>query len=458
MKTCSRLVDFVQIINAEGDVRVCSWSGDNMIGNILTNDFRDIFHGIHAKNLRMKIAEEDFSNCKAENCPYMANGQLDEIMMEMDKIPDYPSELHLAYEGVCNYNCTCCTSHQHMVDTRCHDYSHNYEVIEEKLQKILPHVRTLGANGRGELFASKSILKMLSSWKPIAPADEICVVLETNGSLFDEKHWKQIENLGQCHLTVAITVMSFDERIYQHLSGTKLPITRIEENLRFVKGLREQGIINEWELATVLQEENFREMPEFARRSIEEFGADKVRIRPIVAGGIYDKNIAWFMDVRNPKHPYYEQYRDVMSHPVFKHPKVLLWSGELPSSLGEHPGIRAEQIKSKAEWILYKSDFLIETLFKLAEQNNANEVYLYGIGLLGKLLVKLNQNRLPIKVIYDKYAAQTMWEGIPVHRPKCVVRDGLMIVTTYGNYEEIEQELIKNGFTGKIVSLYDLMK
>ena len=177
-----------------------------------------------------------------------------------------------------------------------------------------------------------------------------------------------------------------------------------------------------------------------------------------MAGGIYDKNIAWFMDVRNPKHPYYEQYRDVMSHPVFKHPKVLLWSGELPSSLGEHPGIRAEQIKSKAEWILYKSDFLIETLFKLAEQNNANEVYLYGIGLLGKLLVKLNQNRLPIKVIYDKYAAQTMWEGIPVHRPKCVVRDGLMIVTTYGNYEEIEQELIKNGFTGKIVSLYDLMK
>ena len=52
------------------------------------------------------------------------------------------------------------------------------------------------------------------------------------------------------------------------------------------------------------------------------------------------------MDVRNPKHPYYEQYRDIMSNPIFRHPKVLLWSGELPSSLGEHPGIRAEQIKN----------------------------------------------------------------------------------------------------------------
>ena len=33
--------------------------------------------------------------------------------------------------------------------------------------------------------------------------------LETNGSLFNEKNWSYISNLGQYHLSVSITVLSF---------------------------------------------------------------------------------------------------------------------------------------------------------------------------------------------------------------------------------------------------------
>lgn len=462
MKICRRAIDFVQIINAEGDVRICGWNKENIIGNLLEEDFHNILKGSRASNIRKCMAEGDYSNCDVDNCPYLANGTMKDILIDIEEIPDSPTELHLAYEGVCNYNCTCCTSYQHMADTRRYDYSNNYELIEKRLKKILPNVRTIGANGRGELFVSKRILKLLASWKPIAPPEEVNVILETNGSLFDEEHWKQIENLGKYRLSVFISIMSFDEKIYQHLSGTKLPIDRLEDNLRFVKNLREKEVINYLELATVLQEENFREMPEFTRRCIEEFGADKVRIRPIMPGGIYDKNIAWFMDVRNPKHPYYEQYIDVMSHPIFKHPKVLLWSGNLESSLGEHPGIKAakaEQIRKGVDWILDSQGF-IDSFAEWATKKEKSKVYLYGIGTLGKLLIRLNRGRVPIIEIYDKYSELESYEGIQVKKPQNVTSssEGIVLVTTNGEYEEIKCELIEYGFSGEVVSLYDLMR
>ena len=457
MKVCSRAINFLQIMNAEGDVRICSWRRNNIIGNLLKQDMSEILHGEKAEAIRKSLSEGDYSHCDKDNCPYLANGKMEEILIDIETIPDYPTELHLGYEGVCNYSCTCCSSHQHMEDTRNHNYNIQYEELEKRLEKIMPHVRTLAANGRGELFASKRILKLLQTWKPLAPAEEIQVVLETNGSMFDEMHWKQIENLGQYHLSVEITVMSFNERIYQHLSGTKLPIKKIEDNLLFVKGLREKGIINRFELATVLQEENFREMPEFTRRCIEEFGADRVRIRPIFPGGIYNKHIQWFMDVRNTEHPYYLQYKEIMKHPIFQDPKVLLWSGDMSSSLGQHPGVKAEHIQRAVELILSDSK-IIEKLDKNRNET-CSDMFLYGIGTLGKIMIRLYQKQLQFKIIFDEFTYLKKWEDIPVKRPDCVFGlSGTILVTTYGQFDFISQKLKKAGFWGNVICVYDLLE
>lgn len=460
MKICKRGVNFLQLINAEGDVRTCSWIRDNVIGNLLHDDLDSILQGEKVKEIKHTLTDGTYSLCPADNCPYLANDNMEDILIDIDKIPKYPDELYLAYEGVCNYDCTCCTSHEHMELTKKNDYSHNYDILEEKLKKILPHVKCISANGRGELFVSKRILKLLSEWKPLASANEIRVELETNGSLFDEKHWNQIENLGQYYLEVDITVMSFQEDIYQHLSGCKYPISKLEDNLRFVKKLREQGIINYLELATVMQEENFREMPTFAERCINEFGADCVRIRPVMPGGRYNKNIQWFMDVRNPEHPYYEQYLKVMQHPIFKNSKVLLWSGNLPSTIGKHPGEKSEEIQKIADYMLNHSA-CVEQLLKKAGIDKAEnkEVDLYGIGTLGKLLVKLNKSKITINTIYDKNCNIQEYESIPVLKTISANENKrTIIVTVYGAFEQIKQELRQLGFQGEIIDLYQILQ
>ncbi len=429
MRTCGRACKYYQIIDEQGNVRTCSWAKNNLIGSVLEQDFRTLINNEKAVGFCEKIAKGDFSNCPKDNCPYLANDRMEEMMIDLEEDELYPEELYLGYEGVCNYHCTCCTSHLNMVRKPGVNYQKQYQKIEENIRDILPYVKKISANGRGELFVSKNILNILANWKPIAPKEEIKVVLETNGSLFDEEHWKKIQNLGQYHLRVAITVMSFNEDIYQFLSGCKYPISQIIDNLKFVKSLREKGIINEFELATVIQEQNFREMPEFTRRCIEEFGADSVRLRPIMPGGIYDESIQWFMDVRNPYHPYYEEFRKVMSNEIFKHPKVLLWSNQEDSARGENPYLKDKvQLEKRLEEEVRVTRLLnkivsVEHLGyridKLMIEKKACSLGIYGIGAIGKAFLKMiSKENLNYNIhLYDKNQYGNTWEGYEILKP-----------------------------------------
>lgn len=409
MKICNRGLNFVQILG-NGDVRICAWNFDNVIGNLLEEDFYDIYHGEKANKLRESLICGSYSYCQVDRCPFLANGTIKDELVELDEIPEYPDEIYLAYDRTCNYNCTCCYNCKETPE----EYKNNIEIIEKKLEPVLKKVRKIGANGDGELFASPHILKTLHDWKPEAPAEEISVSLETNGSLFTPKNWEKISNLGQYQLKVNITIFSFEESTYQFLSGTKLPISNLENNLRFVKELREQGIINELELATVMQEYNFREIPELVRRCIEEFGADQVRIRPYLQWGVQDHAMEWFYDVRNPYHPYNKEYQRVMQDPIFKHPKAWKWGNDFPSDSGIHPFYRMEGTANIYEKMLMMDNFA-ERLKNYITNKTSGQMAIYGLSRVGKTLIHMG---FTPDIIIDKYTQETCYEGIDVIRPE----------------------------------------
>ncbi len=470
MKICGRGLNWIQIINARGDVIGCSWAKNNDFGNILQSDWKEIINSGNAKKFREKLLMGDYSNCSKERCRFLANDTLEEHMVEYDgSALERPAELYLAYENICNYRCSCCSSHELIEEANKEGgCRYNYEKIEKKVEEVMPYLKTFGANGCGELFVSKSILKLLSKWEPLYPKEEVSVRLETNGSLFNEEHWKQIENLGKYRLRVAITVMSFNERVYQYLSGTKYPITKIENNLKFVKDLRETGVIDELELATVLQEANFREMPEFTRRCIEEFGADSVRLRAIFPGGYLDENIQWFMDVRNPLHPYYQEYKSIMQDGIFNNPKVCKWSGEEDSPIGELPLKKeADNLKKNLDLELRVSrllrklamcDDLSGSVSRFLSRGGVERIAIYGYGVLGKAFIKkLNIRKVPIEFIIDKNCAENEYGLVQtsrLDRDKLMRVDGI-IITSIRNFDEIRAEL-KN-YEGKIFSLEQVL-
>lgn len=461
MRICRRGLNFIQVINGRGDVRICGWMKDCIIGNLFENTFEEIYHGEKANRIRERLVSGDFSNCPVEGCHLMANGIVKQNELEIDVIPEYPDELWLAYEGICNYKCTCCSSYSHMREEMGKDYGEKYDIIGEKLKPVLPHVKKISANGRAELFCSTRTMKILNEWEPLAPPDEVSVTLETNGSLFDEEHWRKIENVGRFRLHVAITVMSFEESAYQYLSGTELPISQLESNLRFVKSLREKEIINSLEIATVVQERNFRDLPNFVNRCLDEFGADHVRLRQIVLAGAQDSNLEWFADIRNPYHPYHKEWLNVIEDPALSRPGVDKWFTKENKKTGVHPGIRNKKTLSYVDDIL-RTDNLASGLKKLIEIGEGDKLSFYGMGRIGKLLIRLiSDDGEKIGELYDKNLYDCDFGDFHVIHPKDATdkseKNTILITASIGQ-KNIRKQLLDYGFKGKILDLNDLRK
>ena len=398
------------------------------------------------------MIEGTYDYCNEENCPYMANNILESQLVEIEKIPEYPEIVSLAYDRRCNYHCTCCIS-------RCDDKMDPVvqEKVEREIRAALPYVKTFSANGLGEFFVSDSMMELVSEWKP-EEIEGAKFELETNGSLLNEKNWKKVENIGGADLSVTLTIHSFEEAAYQYLSGTKMKISQMEENLRFVKKLREEGKINFLEIAMVMQERNFRTLPDFIDRCLNEFGADKVRVRRFLPEKAMDENIEWFFDIRNPLHPYHQEYLEVMKHPVFNDPRVFKWTGEHLSNRGELP--------AKANYKVLKDLFLTENVGeKLSDyflSQGYRRIILYAITDIAKAIVKVLQNQ-PVKIeyIYDRNTCLGEWEGLEVRKP--LYKDlkktkGPLLVTLVPRHGEMEGFLRHQGYEGKILCLEQILE
>ncbi len=456
-KLCKGGRDWIQIYNCEGDVRECGWTSDGYIGNLKDHTLSELYHGENARKMRERLINQDYSKCLVDGCPYLMTGEINSYQKELGEIPEYPEKLYLAFENSCNYRCQSCTVHNLLRGKTKEELEHNYDIIEKRVRQAMPYAKLISANGHGELFTGKRTLKILADWKPIAPSEECSVELETNGSLFDSEHWKQIENLGQYNLKVDITVMSFDEPTYQRLSGVNYPIERIENNLRFVKSLREKGIINMLELATVVMADNFRTLPEFARRCIEEFGADYVRLRPYDNWGGQNEIEEFFMNVRNPRHPWHQEYKEIMRHPYLAHPKVHDHSG------GSDPyktrGVPYEI--SDLKWriltkLLDEPEVVMEKVFQIT-----NPV-IYGMGNLTSVLVREMKSRnIPPLCIIDGYKQSGCFEGIPVYNIKEVKgledKDITIIITPVSGITEICTTLNEYNIQGKVTPIWELI-
>ncbi|SDP35867.1 radical SAM/SPASM domain-containing protein [Selenomonas ruminantium] len=468
MHICERALNYLQITDYQGTVRMCSWIrkevGDGIIGKLQEKSLYEIWHGEKAEKLREKLSQGDYSWCNIDQCPYLSRNEIEEHCIDIEEIPEYPEHIWLAFDRNCNYACTCCTASFGSCNVHRQGEFEGYQLITEKLKEVMPHLKFIAANGLGELFVSPHILKLLSNWKPLAPKEDITVLLETNGSLFDENHWKQIENLGQYNLRVSITVMSFDEATYQFCSGTKLPISQIENNLRFVKGLREQGVINYLELATVVQERNFRTMPEFTRRCIEEFGADVVRLRPFDDCGAQPPEVEWFMDVRGAYHPYHQEYLEVMKNPIFKHPKVADWSGgrnsengDLITYLAERGcGLGAREISE----MFSKDHDIASKLKKFFEQQNIRRLAIHGVGMVGVMFLDaLAGTGIEVDRLIDKNRASAVEQGITITKVEELPTDYqyTIVICSLTNYGEIEREISGQVTAPRILSIKEVL-
>ncbi len=459
MKFCERPWTMMYLINAnEGEVWPCSWLDSNMnMGNILTQSVEELYQNENVKKLRESIMDGSFRYCDPHKCTFLANGELPDLSKnEIEEIicMNSPQSFQVAYDETCNHACSSCRRDFFKPST---EY---YEKVEKINKKMLPYYNRascLSINGRGEVFGCEHLLSMLEKLNP--EKDDFVLNIETNAALFDKEHWKRIAHLGKYQVKVMATVNSFCDSTYRYLNGYANHVDIVLKNLKFIQGLRKQEIINYFEIAMVVQESNFRELPEYVRRCLEEFEVDTVRIRGIMQFSIPDTEF-WIKDVFNPAHPFYKEALDILHSPIMKDPRVWFWEGDYeharkPKKL---PIERFEQYYNVL-WMMCKLDDKeqLENLFNILRNRN---FALYGAGHLTEYVVRKMKNYgISPFCIYDKNIDGKCIDDVPIYKMDQNTKiDVEVIVNSISFYQEEVMELLQMiGYGGKVVTLEELI-
>lgn len=329
MKYCKNAYEYLYLDTYEGNVALCPWMfpEEGVIGNLLEEDFEKIWFSEKAQKLRDAHTENCFKYCRPQGCPYIQNNDLPEIQdnEEYKKLTvnrEYPTTINLAHDFICNQSCETCRS---SVFVPPKDYAEKMNKIREKIAPYLDKAKMITASGHGDPFASPYMTDLLAK---LNPNDKNMVIqLETNGVFFDEEHWEKIKHLKEINLKVVVTVNSYDKFTYEHISRGG-NYEKLMKNLNFISELRKTNDIKEFVVAAVVQDRNFRQMPEFIEHTFAKYAVDHIILRPVYQWGTMPEKTFWFKDVLNPKHPYHAEYLEILQHPALKDGRVYNFGGD----------------------------------------------------------------------------------------------------------------------------------
>ena len=77
----------------------------------------------------------------------------------------------------------------------------------------------------------------------------------------------------------------------------------------------------------VIQDSNFRQIPQFIQKGID-YDADDIVLRPIFKWFGMNEDEVLYKNVLNPCHPYYKEYMEIIQNPICKNPRVFNWGFE----------------------------------------------------------------------------------------------------------------------------------
>lgn len=261
-------------VSENGEIYSCcpSWL-NKPLGNLQTDTIESAWNSEAAQKIRESIHDGSFRFCNKSLCPRLNSDEMLRTkikdsyikrLMESHAIvlDKTVTKLNLCYDRSCNLQCPSCrlTMIFHRPGS---DQWKKAKLIQEEIVKILHGVQWLKLTGSGDPFASPlffELLKRIDS--KLFP--QLKIFLHTNGLLFTPTKWNEISSAQGSISKVEISIDAATEYTYSKL---RFPgdFKLLLKNLDFISSLYKEGSIQDLKLSFVVQEENFREIPEFVK-------------------------------------------------------------------------------------------------------------------------------------------------------------------------------------------------
>lgn len=436
MKSCRKCFEYAYVF-VGGDVRICPWN-DIVIGNLQENTLEEIWKGEIVETIRKAFVNEELIGCSERYCPDCINNsgslefEKEELLWMIDNMPDTPQIISLAYDERCNHACPSCRHDFFKPDRQ---YLDRLDVVTKNIEPYLKKVRSIATNGIGDLFVSTEIVDMLSRLEPENP--DFSIFIETNGVLFKD-NWDKIKNLAGKNITVSVTPNSFDRETYRYLAGRD-DLTKFEESMEFISELKKQGAISKIRMIMVIQDSNFRQIPDFIQRCIE-YDADDIVLRPIFKWFSMTDEELLYKNVLNPCHPYHKEYLEILENPICKDSRVFNWG-----FMETQEAIPFPKLDNMVEEIDKEHMCILKNKLNKYEDKKK---YIYGFGDISKELYKKITTGNDITdidgfVVSNKNGVDDYWMGCPVYQLTDIgcMDESVFIIAT--NVRRYRNEMVK---------------
>ena len=317
----------------KGDAFVCccpAWV-PFAVGNVLEAPSADaVWNSDVAAEIRRSVHDGDFSYCSRTLCSYIAAQKLplkaeitdpllrryiDERSVVLEEVPQL---VELNHDPTCNLACPSCRTEIITATTEEQD-----TYAESARRVILPLLRKVNGlsyiSGGGEAFASKHYRSILAALNRTEYPD-LYLYLITNGQLATAERWRQFPDLLEMIDILSVSIDAARAETYERLRRPgKWP--SLMKNLELIAEMRRSGSIRRFQINFVVQEENYREIPEFIELGAR-LGVDSIWLQRVTNYGAYVESAFAKADVTSSLHPQHEELLDILRSPVMSHPAI----------------------------------------------------------------------------------------------------------------------------------------
>ncbi|MEL6504616.1 MAG: radical SAM protein [Pseudomonadota bacterium] len=303
-------------------------------GNVLEDqNADDIWNSEKAQEIRRSILDGDFSYCSRSLCGLIKEDLLpnkdevtdtylrDIIDNHRVELPRGPKTVQLSHDQSCNLACPSCRTE--IMTLKGSEQEPYMTSLDRVLLPLLEKTRgVVMVSGGGDPFGSKFYRSVLSSLNPDRFKD-LNISILTNGLLLTPKQWSQFED---AHPMVNALLVSVDAAREETYADVRRPgnLNKLIKNLEFLSEKRKSGALKYFGLCFVVQQKNFREMPEFVALG-KRLGVDAIWFQRIVNFGSFTSDEIKEADVAFSDHPDHAEFQTILKHPDLKDPIVQIF-------------------------------------------------------------------------------------------------------------------------------------
>lgn len=317
----------------KGDAFVCccpAWV-PFPVGNVLTASSADaVWNSEAAAEIRRSILDGDFRYCSRTLCSYIAAQKLPRkadiqdptlrgfIEQRKTVLDDVPRMVELNHDPTCNLACPSCRTE--IVIAKAEEQDIYAQAAKRIILPLLKRVHGHSyISGGGEAFASKHYRSILAALNRTGYPG-LYLHLITNGLLITQQRWREYPDLPEMIDLLSVSIDAANPDTYERLRRPgKWPV--LMSNLEVMAEMRRSRTIRCLQINFVVQEDNYREIPDFVALG-KRLGVDNIWFQRLTNYGAFDEATFLRADVTSPRHPEHAALLEILRDPRLMQPGV----------------------------------------------------------------------------------------------------------------------------------------